>query len=62
MAFLDDDARAGTDWLETARDLIERNPENLCCVGGPIHRSTRARSGLVAGLYEIRTRGDVQRT
>ncbi len=62
VAFLDDDARAGTDWLETARDLIERNPENLCCVGGPIHPFyTSPKPDWWLDSYEIRTRGDVQR-
>jgi hypothetical protein len=62
VAFLDDDARAGTDWLETAQGLIERNPEDLCCVGGPIHPFyTSPKPDWWLDSYEIRTRGDVQR-
>jgi hypothetical protein len=62
VAFLDDDARAEKNWLETARRLIERNPENLCCVGGPIHPFyTSPTPDWWLDSYEIRTRGDVQR-
>lgn len=62
VAFLDDDARAETDWLETAERLIEANPENLQCVGGPIHPFyTSPRPGWWLDAYEIRTRGDVVR-
>jgi glycosyltransferase involved in cell wall biosynthesis len=62
VAFLDDDARAETTWLETARELIEGNRENLCCVGGPIHPFyTSPKPDWWLDTYEIRTRGDVQR-
>ena len=62
VAFLDDDARAEATWLETAQGLIEANPDNLCCVGGPIHPFyTSARPDWWLDSYEIRTRGDVQR-
>ena len=62
VAFLDDDARAETNWLETAEGLIEANPEHLCCVGGPIHPFyTSPRPEWWLDSYEIRTRGDVQR-
>jgi hypothetical protein len=62
VAFLDDDARAETDWLETAERLIERNPTDLCCVGGPIHPFyTSPKPSWWLDSYEIRTRGDVQR-
>ncbi|MGV8849955.1 MAG: glycosyltransferase family 2 protein [Propionibacteriaceae bacterium] len=62
VAFLDDDARAETTWLETARELIEGNRENLCCVGGPIHPFyTSPKPEWWLDTYEIRTRGDVQR-
>jgi len=62
VAFLDDDARAETNWLETAQGLIERNPVNLRCVGGPIHPFyTSSKPDWWLDSYEIRTRGDVQR-
>lgn len=62
VAFLDDDARAETTWLETAHELIEGNRENLCCVGGPIHPFyTSPKPDWWLDTYEIRTRGDVQR-
>ena len=62
VAFLDDDARAETTWLETAQGLIERNPTNLRCVGGPIHPFyTSPKPDWWLDSYEIRTRGDVQR-
>jgi glycosyltransferase involved in cell wall biosynthesis len=62
VAFLDDDARAETSWLETAQALIEGNSENLCCVGGPIHPFyTSPKPDWWLDTYEIRTRGDVQR-
>lgn len=62
VAFLDDDAKAETNWLETAQGLIERNPTNLRCVGGPIHPFyTSPKPDWWLDKYEIRTRGDVQR-
>lgn len=62
VAFLDDDAKAETNWLETAHGLIERNPTNLRCVGGPIHPFyTSPKPDWWLDKYEIRTRGDVQR-
>jgi hypothetical protein len=62
VAFLDDDARAEAGWLEKAEGLIERNPTNLCCVGGPIHPFyTSPKPDWWLDSYEIRTRGDVQR-
>jgi len=62
VAFLDDDARAETNWLETAQRLIERNPVNLRCVGGPIHPFyTSPAPDWWLDSYEIRTRGDVER-
>ena len=62
VAFLDDDAKAETNWLETAKGLIERNPTNLRCVGGPIHPFyTSPKPDWWLDKYEIRTRGDVQR-
>jgi glucosyl-dolichyl phosphate glucuronosyltransferase len=62
VAFLDDDARAETSWLLTAQRLIEQNPTNLCCVGGPIHPFyTSRKPDWWLDSYEIRTRGDVQR-
>jgi glycosyltransferase involved in cell wall biosynthesis len=62
VAFLDDDARAETNWLETAERLAEANPDHLCCVGGPIHPFyTSPRPDWWLDSYEIRTRGDVQR-
>ncbi len=62
VAFLDDDARAESSWLETAQGLIERNPVNLRCVGGPIHPFyTSPKPDWWLDAYEIRTRGDVQR-
>ena len=62
VAFLDDDARAETNWLETAKRLIEANPTNLCCVGGPIHPFyTSPTPDWWLDSYEIRTRGDVER-
>jgi glycosyltransferase involved in cell wall biosynthesis len=62
VAFLDDDARAENNWLETAQGLIERNPLNLRCVGGPIHPFyTSPTPDWWLDSYEIRTRGDVQR-
>jgi glycosyltransferase involved in cell wall biosynthesis len=62
VAFLDDDARAETNWLETAQGLIARNPVNLRCVGGPIHPFyTSPAPDWWLDSYEIRTRGDVQR-
>ncbi len=62
VAFLDDDAKAEANWLETAQGLIERNPTNLCCVGGPIHPFyTSPKPDWWLDKYEIRTRGDVQR-
>ncbi len=62
VAFLDDDAKAETNWLETAQGLIERNPTHLRCVGGPIHPFyTSPKPDWWLDKYEIRTRGDVQR-
>ena len=62
VAFLDDDAKAESNWLETAKDLIERNPTNLRCVGGPIHPFyTSPKPDWWLDKYEVRTRGDVQR-
>ena len=62
IAFLDDDAKAESNWLETAKELIERNPTNLRCVGGPIHPFyTSPKPDWWLDKYEIRTRGDVQR-
>lgn len=62
VAFLDDDAKAESNWLETAKGLIERNPTNLRCVGGPIHPFyTSPKPDWWLDKYEIRTRGDVQR-
>jgi glycosyltransferase involved in cell wall biosynthesis len=62
IAFLDDDAKAESNWLETAQGLIERNPANLRCVGGPIHPFyTSPKPDWWLDKYEIRTRGDVQR-
>jgi glycosyltransferase involved in cell wall biosynthesis len=62
VAFLDDDARAEANWLETAQGLIERNPINLRCVGGPIHPFyTSPQPDWWLDSYEIRTRGDVER-
>ncbi len=62
VAFLDDDAKAERNWLETAKGLIERNPANLRCVGGPIHPFyTSPKPDWWLDKYEIRTRGDVQR-
>jgi len=62
VAFLDDDAKAESNWLETAQRLIENNPTNLRCVGGPIHPFyTSAKPDWWLDKYEIRTRGDVQR-
>lgn len=62
VAFLDDDARAETSWLETAKRLIEDNPTHLCCVGGPIHPFyTSPKPDWWLDTYEIRTRGDLQR-
>jgi hypothetical protein len=62
VAFLDDDAKAESNWLETAKGLIERNPTNLRCVGGPIHPFyTSPKPDWWLEKYEIRTRGDVQR-
>jgi glucosyl-dolichyl phosphate glucuronosyltransferase len=61
VGFLDDDARAGVDWLETAKALIEENP-TLRCLGGPIHPFyTSPQPEWWRDAYEIRTRGDVQR-
>lgn len=62
VAFLDDDARAETTWLETAQGLVERNPTDLRCVGGPIHPFyTSPKPDWWLDSYEIRTRGDAQR-
>jgi glycosyltransferase involved in cell wall biosynthesis len=62
VAFLDDDARAEANWLETAEGLIAANMEHLCCVGGPIHPFyTSPKPDWWLDSYEIRTRGDVQR-
>ena len=62
VAFLDDDARAETNWLETAAELIDANPTDLRCVGGPIHPFyTSVKPEWWLDRYEIRTRGDVQR-
>ncbi|MEP6986064.1 MAG: glycosyltransferase, partial [Chloroflexota bacterium] len=62
IAFLDDDAKAESNWLETAQALIENNPTNLRCVGGPIHPFyTSPKPDWWLDKYEIRTRGDVQR-
>ena len=62
VAFLDDDARAETNWLETAKGLIEANPTDLRCVGGPIHPFyTSVKPDWWLDSYETRTRGDVQR-
>ena len=62
IAFLDDDARASANWLETAKRLIEENPSGLCCVGGPIHPFyTSPQPDWWRDAYEIRTRGDVPR-
>jgi len=62
VAFLDDDARAESNWLEVALSLINRSDDNLRCVGGPIYpfyTSLAPRWWL--DKYEIRTRGDVER-
>jgi len=62
VAFLDDDARAATNWLETARDLIAEHPRNLHCVGGPIHPFyTSPTPDWWLDSYEVRTRGDALR-
>ncbi len=62
VAFLDDDAKTESNWLETVQGLIERNPTNLRCVGGPIHPFyTSPKPDWWLDKYEIRTRGDVQR-
>lgn len=62
VAFLDDDAKAERNWLETAKALIECKPENLRCVGGPIHPFyTSPRPSWWLDKYEIRTRGDAER-
>jgi hypothetical protein len=62
VAFLDDDAKAESNWLETAQKLIDANPTNLRCVGGPIHPFyTSPKPDWWLDKYEIRTRGDVQR-
>jgi len=62
VAFLDDDARAEKNWLETAQGLIAQNPVNLRCVGGPIHAFyTSPEPDWWLDSYEVRTRGDVQR-
>jgi glycosyltransferase involved in cell wall biosynthesis len=62
VAFLDDDALAESNWLAVARSLIDRNLDNLCCVGGPIHPFyTSPKPNWWLDKYEIRTRGDVER-
>ena len=62
VAFLDDDAKAEANWLETASGLIEQNLSNLRCVGGPIHPFyTSPQPDWWLDKYEIRTRGHVQR-
>ncbi|MBI1280487.1 MAG: glycosyltransferase [Anaerolineaceae bacterium] len=62
VAFLDDDAKAENNWLETAKRLIADNPTNLRCVGGPIHPFyTSPTPDWWLDKYEIRTRGAVQR-
>ncbi len=62
VAFLDDDARVGPEWLETARALIELHQDDLACVGGPIHPFyTSEKPDWWQDAYEIRTRGDIER-
>ena len=62
VAFLDDDAKAESNWLATARDLIDQNPAGLRCLGGPILPFyTSPKPDWWLDKYEIRTRGDVQR-
>lgn len=62
VAFLDDDAKAESNWLETAKGLIEPHPTNLHCIGGPIYPFyTSPKPDWWLDKYEIRTRGDVQR-
>ena len=63
VAFLDDDAKAEMNWLETANDLIEKNYADLRCIGGPIHPFyTSPQPNWWLDKYEIRTRGDSQRS
>lgn len=62
VAFLDDDAKAERNWLETAAGLLEDAPPNLLCVGGPIYPFyTSLRPDWWLEKYEIRTRGDAVR-
>lgn len=62
IAFLDDDARVGPEWLETATALLERETVGLQCLGGPIHPFyTSPKPEWWQDSYEIRTRGDVER-
>ncbi len=62
VAFLDDDAKAEVDWLETVADLVKDAAPNLHCVGGPILPFyTSPQPDWWLDKYEIRTRGDVQR-
>ncbi len=62
VAFLDDDARAAADWLETAKGLVEEDVLGLCCLGGPIRPFyTSAQPDWWRDAYETRTRGDQRR-
>lgn len=62
VAFLDDDAKAEANWLETAAELLKSASSDLHCVGGPIHPFyTSPQPDWWLDKYEIRTRGDAQR-
>lgn len=62
VAFLDDDAKATPNWLETARPLLEQTGGRVHAVGGPIYPFyTSPTPAWWLDKYEIRTRGDTQR-
>ncbi len=62
VAFLDDDAKASANWLETAASLYDRTGADYHCVGGPIHPFyLNPQPDWWLDKYEIRTRGDAER-
>lgn len=60
IAYIDDDARAGVNWLEVADSLVKSLQPDLDCLGGPYHPFyTSPRPAWFLDKYEIRDFGDV---
>lgn len=62
LAFIDDDAEAAPDWLESAANLIDNLEPQLDCLGGPYHPLySQEKPKWFKDKYEIRGFGDNQK-